>query len=276
MANTSQTHTFKIGNLDTGQDLHDRISRLVGGEKHRTIVAGKELKLSEDPMKTLKDFGVRDGAFLIVQKAPDQGSNTVTVRPSSNLNALEAEIMRHFDALYELLALPEPQAARVILSPLLLTCADAYTYLQIWVFLRNLPVHDHLKSKMLSGASWSQPLPAEQPYKILYFLYTLRACFGEQRQQQVRIDLSHRFYLTNDFQAGQGSNFVTSAISRLLETLMLDKLESQTKYTLSTRAQVTNELLDCLRMFLEGNFAPTLPRRASDAQNRICRRRKSH
>lgn len=117
MADAFQTHTFKIGNLDTGQDLHDRISRLVGGEKHRTVVSGRELKLSEDPHRTLKDFVVVDHAFLTVQKAPDQGTNTVTVRPLSNLNALEAEIMRHFDALYELLALPEPQAARVTLAP---------------------------------------------------------------------------------------------------------------------------------------------------------------
>lgn len=85
----------------------------MGGDKHRTFCAGKELKLSEDPLRTLKDFNLSDDAFLTVQKAPDQGSNTVVVRPSSNLNALETEIMRHFDALYQLLGLPEPQAARV-------------------------------------------------------------------------------------------------------------------------------------------------------------------
>lgn len=33
---------------------------------------------------------------------------------------------------------------------------------------------------------------------------------------------------------------------------MSDGLETNTGYSLSTKAQVTNELLDCLRMFLEG------------------------
>lgn len=87
----------------------------MGGDKYRLILAGRELKLVNEPLKTLKDFGIPDNSFLQVSKTPDQG--TVAANQSvfpSNLNSLQVEIMRHFDSLHELLCLSESKAAKVI------------------------------------------------------------------------------------------------------------------------------------------------------------------
>lgn len=85
----------------------------MGGDKYRLIISGKEFKPLHEPLKTLKDFCIPDNSVLIVQKSPDQGTVTVSSSVPSNLNALQIEIMRHFDSLFELLSLPEPQATKV-------------------------------------------------------------------------------------------------------------------------------------------------------------------
>ncbi|KAI5841093.1 hypothetical protein DFP73DRAFT_134692 [Morchella snyderi] len=223
----SPIHSFQIGNLDTGQDLHDRIAKIVGGDKYRLIISGREFKPSHEPLKTLKDFCIPDNSVLIVQKSPDQGTVTASSSVPSNLNALQIEIMRHFDSLFELLSLPEPQATK------------------IWFFLRNFPVDEHIKSSMISGSSWSETFPADYPYKTLYSLHALRTCFEEQRQQQ---------------NSDEKSTFINEATASLLKTLMNNNHESKESYAMKTRAQVTNEILDCLRLFLqECGFSPPFP-----------------
>ncbi|KAL7275754.1 hypothetical protein RUND412_001304 [Rhizina undulata] len=227
---------FQIGNLDTGQEFHNRISRTVGIDKFRVILSGKELRLLDEPLKTLHDFGFTDECHLLISMSPDPNASTTTVTPSalSGLNTLQAEVFRHFDDLFNLLSLSELQASK------------------IWSFLKKFPVHERIKAKIIAEESWTEVFPINQPYKIFYSLYALRAWFVERRQEQ-----------------GETSNFIVNkAIGWLLEAIMHSADKTDVPYPTSTRITMIHELLDCLRTFLDDSaLKPIFP----DAKGLVAR-----
>lgn len=111
-----QIQSLEAGTLNSGQELHSCISRTVGGTRFRAFLAGRELKLLEDPLKSLSKLGFTSGCFLLIQKAPknpllDSVEDGITTESSSD--GLEPVIMQHFEALYSLLALPAPLSSKV-------------------------------------------------------------------------------------------------------------------------------------------------------------------
>ena len=100
--------------LDAAQDLHDQICQIIGSSEYRAILNGRELYLRDEPNKTLGGFGfVGPTAQLLVQKRPmehDQGGKPTVKGP---LNSIEAEILKHFEELYEMLDSREPQGSMV-------------------------------------------------------------------------------------------------------------------------------------------------------------------
>ena len=98
-----QMHIIIMGSQNTGYDLHCHIYRLVP-TKHRVILQGKELKLSDEPSRSLKDLGINDAASLLIyiqEPLPDLSSTQYTSGPA------QPDAMENFEALYMLLDLPE-------------------------------------------------------------------------------------------------------------------------------------------------------------------------
>jgi hypothetical protein len=79
------------------------------GRKYRLVVSGRELKTMEEPSKNLKDIGLHDNCILTVYLQQLQDNEPVI----SSTDPMEPEIMRHFEALYQLLDLPESLAVNV-------------------------------------------------------------------------------------------------------------------------------------------------------------------
>lgn len=105
--------------LNVAQDLQDQICQIIGSPEYRAFLNGRELNLRNEPSKTLGGFGfVSPTAQLMVQKRPmesDQGGKQAAKGP---LNSIEAEILKHFEELYEMLDSREPQGSMVMLCPL--------------------------------------------------------------------------------------------------------------------------------------------------------------
>jgi len=73
------------------------------------VLNGKELKLADDPSRSLKDFGLNSGCVVIIyiqQPLPAQEAGNTT-------GPEQPDVMRHFEALYTLLDLPEALSVKV-------------------------------------------------------------------------------------------------------------------------------------------------------------------
>ena len=92
-----------MGSLDSAEDLHKQITRVVGSSDYRAILSGQELYLRGEPQKTLGEIGLSGPATLMVQKRPTENGQAVEPAWKGIPNSVEAKILEHFDELYEML-----------------------------------------------------------------------------------------------------------------------------------------------------------------------------
>jgi len=102
--------------------------------KHRIVLNGKELKLADDPSMSLKDLGIYSGNVIMIyvqQPLPAQEAGNMT-------GPEQPDVMRHFEALYTLLDLPEALSVKVCI---VLIITQEYTHCQRigMVVLEQLP-----------------------------------------------------------------------------------------------------------------------------------------
>ncbi len=172
---------LNIGDLETAKDLNERLRTITNFWHFNIIAGGQYMKLDEVQSQTLRELRiVKKGLLMIrrigaVDEAPEMDS-------SDGLTAVELEISKHFDDLYDLLGLEEKLAHEV--CPLSSTRHTQLTRRQIFDFITSFPPEHKIRKMVVDiNTPISSILPAGQPYKALYCINTLQTCLREQLQR---------------------------------------------------------------------------------------------
>lgn len=117
---SSSVNHLKIGDLSTVAELLERLTLLTGFSKFTTICGGQKVDLLKDAEALLKDTKVLQLGLIMIQKAPDAQELPRDIRRQS-LTLVDIEVLKHFDELYDFLALKEDIASQVGFNLLNLT-----------------------------------------------------------------------------------------------------------------------------------------------------------
>ncbi|KAI9864071.1 MAG: hypothetical protein M1813_003388 [Trichoglossum hirsutum] len=203
----SNIQELMIGDLDTSEELGERLVASTGFSRFVTYSGGRILNLEENPSMTLRDMKLGENPFIIVKKIHDP-SEVQEAGLTEDLSVVELEVLKHFDGLYDLLSMERSSAK------------------EIWHFLNRFPPQEKIRKVVLSETSTSADIfPTGQPWKILYSSYTLRTCLDDQLQK-VRIEtaLSRRIG-TADFSQGiANEKFISRSVNVLVEALTSNDL----------------------------------------------------
>lgn len=103
---------FEAGDEETAEELTMRLEKLTGFSKFTAIAGGQKLDLITDTNKTLRDLKIGRSGLLMIRRVPD---STVLqpINQAQALSPVEAEVLKHFDDLYQLLGLEERFAREV-------------------------------------------------------------------------------------------------------------------------------------------------------------------
>ena len=108
-------HSIEIGDLETIDDLSQRLVALTGFSKFTAIAGGQKLDLANNSNTTLREMKFDQKGLLIVKKS--QGANSLPdLAPTPELRPLELEILKNFSDLYHLLNTEEKLDKEVSLS----------------------------------------------------------------------------------------------------------------------------------------------------------------
>lgn len=99
-------HSIEIGDLETIDDLSQRLIALTGFSKFTAIAGGQKLDLANNSNTTLREMKFDQKGLLIVKKAHDANS-LPDLAPAPELRPLELEVMKNFRELYQLLSMEE-------------------------------------------------------------------------------------------------------------------------------------------------------------------------
>lgn len=105
-------HSIEIGDLETIDELSQRLIALTGFSKFTAIAGGQKLDLASNSNSTLREMKFDQKGLLIVKKAHDANS-LPDLAPAPELRPLELEVMKNFRELYQLLGMEEGLAKEV-------------------------------------------------------------------------------------------------------------------------------------------------------------------
>ena len=105
-------HSVEIGDLETIEDLSQRLVALTGFSKFTAISGGQFLDLTNDSHLTLRETKLNQKGLLIVKKSNDADSMP-DLAPAPGFRPLELEVMRNFREIYGLLGMEEGLAKEV-------------------------------------------------------------------------------------------------------------------------------------------------------------------
>lgn len=111
-------HSIEIGDLETIEDLSQRLVALTGFSKFTAIAGGQKLDLANNSNTTLREMKFDQKGLLIVKKAQGANSPSDLVAPTPQFRPLEIEILENFPDLYQLLNTEEKLAKEVSTSPI--------------------------------------------------------------------------------------------------------------------------------------------------------------
>ena len=107
---------IQLGLLNKVEELHKQITNILGSSEYRSFANGRELHLREETQRTLNEVGLTGSVSLMITKKPSDNDQISEPAVRGILNSVEAEILKHFDALYEMLDFREPQGCMVSIS----------------------------------------------------------------------------------------------------------------------------------------------------------------
>ena len=184
--NQSGVSTLRIGDLSTASELVERLTQITGFSKFTTIYGGQKVSFLDDPGLLIRDMKVRPG-LLIVRKVPDSLDFEVAKRKSQT--PVDAEVLKYFDDLYDLLNLEDHLARQVFFPPFfspvfrsrLYFLANRLTILQIYEFLTVFPPQERIKELVKSESNTDgAPFSVHKPFNFLYSLNALSACIRQE------------------------------------------------------------------------------------------------
>ena len=108
-------HSLDVGDLETIDDLSQRLIKLTGFSKFIAIAGGQRLDLASTSQSSLRDMKFDQKGLLIIKKAYDTES-LPDLGPAPRLQPSEAQVMEHFLEIYELLDMEESLAKEVIFN----------------------------------------------------------------------------------------------------------------------------------------------------------------
>lgn len=167
-----------IGRRNTAGSLLASIRDATGFDNYRLYYKGRVfLPTEQDICRSLEDLQIHNGLILVKREA-DASEAPMHVRPGAS--PVEIEIMRHFQELWEYLALEEKLGSEVSRSRLL----DSHWLMsncQIYAFLVTLPIDDRILCALESETTTYQDLfPIGHPLKSLYALHAIREYLSSQ------------------------------------------------------------------------------------------------
>lgn len=111
----TRIRTLQIGDLCTARNLADKLVGLTGFSKFSTFSAGQRLDLLGNADMTLRDLKLKGTGLLIIRKQADSFDSTAmnTGGKQHSMTLVDAEVLKHFDELYEFLGLEEKLAKEV-------------------------------------------------------------------------------------------------------------------------------------------------------------------
>ncbi|KAI9791100.1 MAG: hypothetical protein M1816_004331 [Peltula sp. TS41687] len=203
---------IEIGDLEACQVLKARLSHATGFAHFRTLSGGREIFLDKHPSKTLREMQLGPQP-LMISKRDRPPVETSDRNFGEGLVAVEIELLKHFDDLYDLLGLEERLAE------------------QIWGFLNDFPSQDRIRRLIMSNACTElDAFPVGQPFKMMYSVATMQNVLAEQEQKGI---VSGQFIsrcvrllvaaLTNDalLHAVVNEHLRLKALSKLVHCLLL-------------------------------------------------------
>ncbi|MCJ1379414.1 hypothetical protein MMC17_002515 [Xylographa soralifera] len=162
---TTARRIVEFGNHSTYADFVTLLTKLTGFSKFSLIAGGQRVDYAVAKDMTIEDLKLSQKGLLLVRKIPDAEAIPEQIF-TAGLTPLEAEVMKHFHELYELLGMEEQQAK------------DVYD------FLGTFPPHEDITAMVCYGESQTALIFAhDEPYKTLYSVYALKYCLARQLQE---------------------------------------------------------------------------------------------
>ncbi|KAE8348923.1 hypothetical protein BDV28DRAFT_73623 [Aspergillus coremiiformis] len=157
----SKVRSLPIGDLSTASELVERLVQTTGFSKLNTIYSGHRIDLLEKPSLTVRDLKLNSG-LLIVRRDPDSREVALAGRRQS-LTSVDSEVLKHFDDLYDLLALKDHLAREI------------YDFLVVFT-----PQEKVLRLVRSTDKSEEDMFPMDKPYNFLYSVNALSICLREE------------------------------------------------------------------------------------------------
>ncbi|KAI9826367.1 MAG: hypothetical protein M1832_000284 [Thelocarpon impressellum] len=202
-----------IGDLATCEALRYDLGKVTGFSRFKLYCAGFQVDLDEDPGRPIRDLRMGDNPFIIINQIHERTTNDGG-QSQENLTAVEIELLKHFDELYELLGLEEKLAS------------------EIWEFLNAFAPQGKARRSVLSETV-TDVFPPGQPFKIMYSGKTLRTCLEEQLQRGIADEA-----------------FITHGVRAIVAALTSKTLfEGVSNHLL--KIKVMSMLVDCLLRFMK-------------------------
>lgn len=109
---SSGVNHLTIGDLSTVAELVEKLMLLTGFSKFTAICGGQKLDLLDNPSALVKDVKLLHSGLIILRKVPD--AQEVSRDPGKeSLTSVDIEVLKHFDEIYDFLALKEGIASEV-------------------------------------------------------------------------------------------------------------------------------------------------------------------
>ncbi|KAJ5498532.1 hypothetical protein N7453_007583 [Penicillium expansum] len=260
-ASTSKICSKRIGGLSTAAELVEMLMQMSRFSKFTTILGGQKIELLQDPEALVKNLKLSSG-LLIIRKAPDAHEITWAGRRQS-LTAVDSEVLKHFDELYDMLDLKDDLARQII------------------DFLVVFPPQVRAVELVRSSNNTEKDMfPLQRPFKALYSLNTLSMCLREEAAEmspdQAFVSHSNQVlvgFLTSDelFSSLSGNSITTVLATRAIECLLLAisvyRPTDDESVLIADPMALVRRILDLLEI---GRTGPTDPPAGTCAQSLIC------
>jgi ubiquitin carboxyl-terminal hydrolase 34 len=158
-----------VGDLETRQELHQRVCQLAGFSKFKLIWGGMVLNLLEKPMETLRDFKAENrNLMMIKQDAPNpMEDHHASSHAALAKTVFDREVLNEFETLYKFMD-SEDGASNAV-----------------YELLKGYPPHESICQRVADqNIDEAEVFPENHIYKILYSLRCLDALVQDERKKK--------------------------------------------------------------------------------------------
>ncbi|POS74497.1 ubiquitin carboxyl-terminal hydrolase [Diaporthe helianthi] len=225
----TEVKPLPIGKGNTAGSLLASIRDATGFDNYRLYYKGQALTPSEqDICRSLDELQICDG-LILVKRESETIEQPVQVRPGAS--AVEIEILRHFEELWQFLGLNEILAT------------------EVYAFLITLPVDDRILATIEQETpDYHHVFPVDQPLKSLYAVHAIQEY------------LSIQFSLAKSNNEHEPYNNALAQAIRLVVWAISNPQVADANSSEELRIRLSTRLVEQLLSILKDPFrAPTVP-----------------